>query len=393
MERYWPVILFCHCLFLRITATCTEHMRPATTFQAFRATVLNTALLLAAALPIFGQSAAPGTPAVIGGTGADPVSTPATLSENLSAQLAPAASAVPASLQPLLDFRDSEVKFSPTELMGLLRDRRHEGWVLAAYPDPKTGRPLIGAGFSLDLPERQHAQTDPLNPHTFVEPSSAELWQAAGLDPARLDQVLAEFNDNLATWRTMKRYRRRIWALAPQITDDEASSLLRIAAIQAIENARAYCRDFDSLTGPQQMAVSQLVYQMGVNLGEFSRFLSLINNEPVTVSALSDPGAAPQPDTSAADPDHWDEVQHSLMQSQWARLYRIRAVAVIAMLDPRYLDDPAASEARIAAVLRPAVAHRRRGRSTAALRTAAYPRRSGHAVARKASSTHGKRKV
>jgi hypothetical protein len=365
-------------------------MRFTTTFLAFRAAVRcwSSALLLASALQALGQSTEQTRPT----STADPVATSPTPAASFSA-LAPAAPPVSASIRPLMDFRDSDIKFSLTDLMGLLRDRRHEGWVLAAYPDPKTGRPLIGAGFSLDLPERPHAQTDPLNPHTFVEPSSADLWQAAGLDPARLDQVLAEFNDNLATWRTMKRHRRRIWSLDPQISDAEASSLLRIAAIQAIENARAYCRDFDSLSGPQQMAVSQLVYQMGVNLGEFSRFLSLINNEPVTVSAFSDPGAALQADATAADPEHWDAVQHSLMQSQWARLYRIRAVAVIAMLDPRYLDDPAASEARVAAVLRPAVAHRRRGRSTGSLRTAVYPRRSSHAVARKASSTHSKRKV
>jgi hypothetical protein len=295
--------------------------------------------------------------------------------------------APPASVQPLLGFQDSEVKFSLSELMGLLRDRRHEGWVLAAYPDPKTGRPLIGAGFSLDLPERQHPQTDPLNPHSFREPSSADLWQAAGLDAARLQTVLAQFDDNLAVWKPKKRYRRRIWSLAPQITDDEAASLLRIAAIQAIENARAYCRNFDQLSGPQQMAMSQLVYQMGVNLGEFSQFLNLINNEPVAVSALADPAA----DNS----DLWKSVQQSLIQSQWARLYRVRAVSVIAMLDPRYLDDPAGSEQRIAAVLHPAV-HRRRGRATTAMRTAAYHRRSGpsgHVAPRKTARARVTRKT
>jgi len=311
-----------------------------------------------------------------------------------SAQTAPDPQPVPPSIQPLLDFRPSQIKFSVADLMGLLRDRRHEGWVLAAYPDPKTGRPLIGAGFSLDLPEREHPQTDPLNPHVFVEPSSAELWQAAGLAPARLEQVLDEFNDQLAVWKTTSRYRRRIWSLTPQITDEDASALLRIAAIQAIENARAYCRNFDRLTGPQQMALSQLVYQMGVNLGEFNRFLSLINDEPVAVSALADPGATPLPETAPEttfpDLEHWRTVQQSLMQSQWARLYRIRATAVIAMLDPRYLDDPAASEARIAAVLRPAV-HRRHGRS--ALHTASYPRRSGRTLARKTSATSAKRKA
>ena len=98
------------------------------------------------------------------------------------------------------DFEESEIKFSLQSLMSTLRDGSHEGWVLAAYPDPKTRRPLIGAGFSLDLPSREHLQHDPLNPHLFVEPSSAELWQAAGLEPDRLEQILDRYNRDLKTW-------------------------------------------------------------------------------------------------------------------------------------------------------------------------------------------------
>src|ERR1035438_6196805 len=47
------------------------------------------------------------------------------------------------SSQTLFDFKDSDIKFNLTSLMNVLRDSRHEGWVLAAYPDPKTSRPLI----------------------------------------------------------------------------------------------------------------------------------------------------------------------------------------------------------------------------------------------------------
>jgi hypothetical protein len=345
---------------------------------------LSTALfVVAAASWAAGQSAAPGTgPAIEPGFAPTQPQGSMPASGRADAPVQSESSAVPSSVQPLLDFRDSEVKFSLPDLMDLLRDRRHEGWVLAAYPDPKTGRPLIGAGFSLDLPERQHPQNDPLNPHSFVEPSSAELWQAAGLDPGQLQAILERYNEKLAVWK-VRRYRRRIWSLDPQITEDEANSLLRIAAIQAIENAKAYCRNFDQLTGPQQMALSQLVYQMGVNLEEFGNFLGLINNEPMAGSSVETP--------TAEDDDYWYAVQHSLMQSQWARLYRARAVAVIAMLDPRYLDDPAASEHRIAEVLRPAVRRHRR-RSSAALRTASY-RHHGPTVARKTLHIRGKRKV
>lgn len=359
-------------------------MRPKASSPTLRCVLLllSLGLLLGTALPGVGQTA-PATP----DSPAKPVSQSIQAIASTPVVPVAAVATTPASVQPLLDFHDSEVKFSLSELMDLLRDRRHEGWVLAAYPDPKTGRPLIGAGFSLDLPEREHPQTDALNPHSFLEPSSAALWQAAGLEPARLQTVLEQFDDNLATWKTMRRHRRRIWSLAPQITDDEASSLLRIAAIQAIENARAYCRNFDQLSGPQQMAMSQLVYQMGVNLSEFNQFLSLINNEPVAVSALTDPAV----DNS----DLWRSVQQSLIQSQWARLYRVRAVSVIAMLDPRYLDDPAGSEQRIAAVLHPTV-HRRRGRAATAMRTAAYHRRSGppgHAFSRKTARARVTRKA
>ncbi len=259
------------------------------------------------------------------------------------------------------------------------------------------------------------------------KPSSAQLWQAAGLDTARLSQVLDEFDQHLAAYRTMKRYRRRIGALAPEITDDEADALLRISAIQAIENARAYCRNFDRLTGPQQMALSQLVYQMGVNLSEFGTFLSLINNDPALATAaavapsLAVVGPAvpevgppnPQPATtvtqtaavvapatsapastpaSTIDAGHWRDVQQSLIASQWAHAYRVRATAVIAMLDPEYSADPAGSEARIAAVLRPVV-HRRRGHGRPALRTATYRSGSSHPSARPANRKTAARKA
>lgn len=356
-------------------------MRSESLFRAIRG--FTTALLiLAAALAAFGQNA-PAPPAAAPTSllvPAPPPSIPAPASDR---------PVVPAAIQPLLAFHDSEIKFSLPDLMDVLRDRRHEGWVLAAYPDPRTGRPLIGAGFSLDLPDRPHPQTDPLNPHPFLEPSSAELWQAAGLDPARLRQILDDFQANAALWRAVRRHRRRIPALPSEITDQDAEALLRISVIQSVENARAYCRNFDQLTGPQQMAVTQLVYQMGVNLGEFGQFLSLINDGPLAgpapaavVPASASLDTADEPSTF--DIRYWNDVQDTLIHSQWARLYRARAIAVIAMLDPRYAVDPAASEHRVAQVLRP-VRHRHRRRP--ALRTASYHRRSGRTLAHRSSRT------
>src|ERR1700761_2652115 len=156
---------------------------------------------------------------------------------------------IPAAPGPLFDFKDSDIKFNLSSLMSILRDSRHEGWELAAYPDPKTSRPLIGAGFSLDVQQTDHPQLDPLNPHPFIEPSSAQLWQAAGLDPERLQQVLDQF-DRDSQRLTAKQFRHRVvrQTLAPQLTEEEALRLLRISTIQAVYNARAYCRNFDDLT-------------------------------------------------------------------------------------------------------------------------------------------------
>lgn len=279
--------------------------------------------------------------------------------------------ATPKAVEMLRAFKDSDVKFRVEDLMDILRDKRHEGWVLAAYPDPKTAQPLIGAGFSLDLPERVHVQRDPLNPNRFLEPSSAELWEAAGLDPARLQVILAQFHDKLDSFGK-KGFRRQIWSLDPQIVDSDANALLRVGIIQAVYNARAYCRNFDRLGATQQMAMTQLVYQMGINLEEFSTFLNLINRDNGAEGAR----------LAKADAQYWREVQLSLVQSQWARLYRERAKAVIAMLDPRYVDNPQGAERSIGRVLPHARRARHHGGS---VRRAGYTRRHGSATRRRAA--------
>ena len=257
--------------------------------------------------------------------------------------------------QPLFDFKDSDIKFKLGSLMKVLRDSGHEGWVLAAYPDPKTSRPLIGAGFGLDVVATEHIQRDPLNPNGFLEPSSAQLWQAAGLDAERLQSILDQYDRDLTVWKK-KSFRRKIRtrALSPEVTDEEATRLLRISAIQAIHNARAYCRHFDDLTGTQQMALSQLVFQMGVNLEEFVEFLSALNND-------AGYGEAAQPESSTADEgEHWKMVQRTLIQSQWARRYTTRAVTVIAMFNPDYSEDPGKAERQVRTAIRPPAKHHRK---------------------------------
>ena len=329
------------------------------------AAVLFSALTLSAV----GQTAVPASEPVRAQL---PLDATARLLPEQSVQLNSAPASSSNAVEQLLAFKDSDVKFSLRDLMDILSDRRHEGWVLAAYPDPKTAQPLIGAGFSLDLPAREHPQPDPLNPHPFLEPSSAELWQAAGLDSGKLHAILDEYNARLDAW-SKKGFRKRIKTLEPQITDEDAELLLRVGIIQSIYNAKGYCRDFDQLSASQQMAITQLVYQMGVNLQEFSQFLSLINN--YTVGAESNAEARVQA-AFAADAGYWKSVQQSLVQSQWARLYRARAVAVIAMLDPQYTDEPGIAERRVGAMLRPAGAHRRAGHAASARQVAVHTGRS-----------------
>ena len=275
-------------------------------------------------------------------------------------------------LGPLVDFQSSEIKFNLQELMNTLRDNRHEGWVLAAYPDPKTSRPLIGAGFSLDLPARTHVQRDPLNPNSFLEPSSAQLWEAAGLPPQQLQTMLQDFNRELDAWNK-KKFRRKIRTheLFPEMNEEDATKLLRIYAIQAVYNARAYCRNFDRLTGSQQMALSQMVYQMGVNLEEFTNFLSAINSSPQFDSAQSG-------QDSYANAEYWNSVQGTLVHTDWARRYSTRAISVIAMFDPAYSSDPYEAEARVRAEVHPLYrAHRKR--RAAAVRTASLTHKKSSA--------------
>jgi hypothetical protein len=283
----------------------------------------------------------------------------AAVAQPAAAQGAPSAAPPANLLKPILDFRLTEIRFNLANLMSVLRDRNHEGWVLAAYPDPNTELPLIGAGFSLGVAAADHPQHDPLNANLFLEPSSAQLWQAAGLDPQQLGRILDEFDRNMEVWGT-KGFRRRIRAnsLQPELTEEEAARLLRISAVQAVLNAKAYCRNFDRLSGPAQMALTQLAFQMGVNLEEFVEFLSELNGDTAHRDlSLPDGGVV-------SDADHWKNVQKTLIDSQWARRYSTRAVTVIAMFDPDYARNPVAAEARVMAILRPPTKHIR-GRSTA----------------------------
>jgi hypothetical protein len=279
--------------------------------------------------------------------------------ENPDPRLSLPPTQAPQATPSLFELTDYDNKFSLGSLMKTLRDSRHEGWVLAAYPDPKTSRPLIGAGFSLDVEAREHIQSDPLNPHTFIEPSSAQLWQAAGLDPERLQKILDQYDRDLKAWKK-KNYRKKIKAhkLPPQVTEEEATSLLRVSAIQAVHNAQAYCRGYDRLTASQQMALSQLVYQMGVNLEEFVDFLTAINSYF--------PDSKKNPEIEKVD---WKAAQRSLIESDWARRYSNRAIAVIAMFNPSYNSRPRQALRQVHDWIYPPPAHPQRNARNKKART------------------------
>jgi Phage lysozyme len=300
----------------------------------------------------------------------------------------PSASPPEDGAQQLLSFKDSDIKFSLRSLMDILRDHQHEGWVLAAYPDPITRQPLIGAGFSLDVPATGHPQRDPFNPHPFVEPSSVQLWQAAGLSPDRLQQILDQFDHDRSAWTT-KQYRRKVvrHKLPPQLTEEEATGLLRISAIQAVHNAKAYCRCFDRLTASQQMALSQLVFQMGTNLEQFVDFLGALNDDSGARELTQLDGFV------ETGPQHWQTVQRTLIDSQWARKYTIRASTVIAMFDPDYNQQPGVAEQRVEAILRPPAPVHAESRTTATLRMASYHKHSARTRGKKAAHPAVKRKL
>ena len=196
-----------------------------------------------------GQSVTPVTPQLSARNASSPASSLRAgkrYTENSDGLLALPTAGVPVGLEPFFELSSSDIKFSFSRLTEILRDKKHEGWVLAAYPDPKTSDPLIGAGFTLSLPARSHPQSDPLNPRQFIEPSSEQLWQAAGLDRQRLEYILTDYQANLEAWGTRK-YRKKIRAAAAAGDRGRSPDLLRIAEVQAIHNARAYCRGFDQL--------------------------------------------------------------------------------------------------------------------------------------------------
>ena len=149
------------------------------------------------------------------------------------------------------------------------------------------------------------------------------------------------------------------------------------------------------------MAMAQLVYQMGVNLGHFTEFLTTINSSTgkmpgpklLTAELTTSTGGEDEPTLSDDQtPEYWQSVQKSLMSSQWAHKYRARAIAVIAMLDPTFGDDPSAAEQRVKAVLHPAVAHRRsRHASVSARQVAVRKHRSPAKKGRTARAHKGER--
>lgn len=135
------------------------------------------------------------------------------------------------------------------------------------------------------------------------------------------------------------------------------------------------------------MAFTQLVFQMGTNLQQFQQFLGTVNDEN------SDRELAKLDGYVETRPEHWQTVQRTLMDSQWARKYSIRASTVIAMFDPNYNQQPGAAQQRVEAVLRPPAPLHAKTRSMATLRMVSYHKRSPKSHARRAAHAQAKRKL
>ena len=68
---------------------------------------------------------------------------------------------------------------------------------------------------------------------------------------------------------------------------------------------------------------------------------------------LSYRDSSPSGSNGEAEAAHWKTVQSMLIQSDWARRYSTRAVSVIALFDPDYLENPKEAEREIQATLHP----------------------------------------
>jgi hypothetical protein len=129
------------------------------------------------------------------------------------------------------------------------------------------------------------------------------------------------------------------------------------------------------------MALSQLVFQMGVNLEEFVQFLSAINDD------TSYRDAAQLGNYAETEAEHWKAVQTTLIQSDWARRYSSRAIAVIAMFNPGYDENPKEAERQVQAVLRPPVVHHRKKAHAASVRAGNDASHSSHSAAPRSAKT------
>jgi GH24 family phage-related lysozyme (muramidase) len=142
--------------------------------------------------------------------------------------------------------------------------KKYEGEVLHPYPD-KVGIVTIGCGFNMEKHTTDH-RNDPYayNGMQRVDPSGEEVWRLAGI-PENFQEVLASVHTPVNQRHT----------ISPQ----SAEKLLEISLDQAIHNAGAYFRHFNTMTGRQQEAAVYLVYNMGTHLENHPGFLEASNLE------------------------------------------------------------------------------------------------------------------
>jgi GH24 family phage-related lysozyme (muramidase) len=266
----------------------------------------------------------------------------------------------PTDIEQLRLIGDADMGFDRNDLIRRLN--HFESMVLTAYPDPKTHLPLIGAGFSLRIaPKPPHVQIDTSNPVQFIEPQPKDLWVAAGLDPKRFDDILTQFDKNARAMGYNKLHAAAVNKRLPaDISPEEADRLTHVAIQQSVHNAWAYySKDkYSALKPSQKEALAHMVFQMGVNLEGFVTFLNKLNDNHLRSSKPSPEHALEAAD--AAGGDFWETLQRSMIHSKWFKMYRkdnnahkyheSRAIAVLAMLDPHYENDPDLAERKVLAM-------------------------------------------
>ena len=259
---------------------------------------------------------------------AAPPADAAPLSPSTAPSQASASATESPAVQILRSFSDSDIKFDLAALMDTLRDKRHEGWVLAAYPDPKTSQPLIGAGFTLDLP----------GPRT----PAARSPQHASISRAILRRPVARRRPRSRPARCDSRSVQRPACLLEKAKVPKAHSYPRAADYRRRSHAPAsHLRHSGHLQRARLLPQFRPDDRLPADGPQPARLPDRVSTSPTSTSSCPSSTAGLHTRANSGHPLGpgrrrfsrnsalrqlgilAQSVQHSLYQSQWAKHYRI----------------------------------------------------------------------